>query len=204
MKKRLFSIAVLALMLVLAACGNNDDKNDPEKNVSTEENNVKDQETSGTASEGTEKKQVEATFKNSDNKEIGTAKLAQTNQGVDIKLDLSDVPKGVHGFHIHEKGSCEAPDFKSAGDHFNPTHKKHGVENPEGPHSGDLPNLNVKEDGKVQEEFTASMVTLEKGLDNSLLKEGGTALVIHADPDDNKSQPAGNAGERIACAEITE
>lgn len=204
MKKWMLAIAVVALMFVLAACGNNDDKNDAEKNVSKEENNVEDQETSGTASEGTDQQQVEATFKNAEDKEIGTAMLKQTGHGVDIELDLKDVPKGVHGFHIHEKGSCVAPDFKSAGGHFNPTNKEHGFDNPGGPHAGDLPNLTVKEDGVVKEEFQASMVTLEKGLENSLLKEGGTALVIHADPDDNKSQPAGNAGDRIACAEITE
>lgn len=206
MKKWTLLAALFVLLAVLAACGNDKDDDAVEEKpadvVSKNEDATKEQDENGEASEGTDQKEVQTTFKNSDDKDIGTATLTQSDQGVDIKLDLHDVPAGVHGFHVHEKGTCTGPDFKSAGDHFNPTNKKHGVENPEGPHAGDLPNLTVNDDGKVKEEILAEMVTLEKGLENSLLKEGGTALVIHAEADDNKSQPAGDAGDRIACAEI--
>lgn len=135
---------------------------------------------------------------------VGTATLTEVSNGVNVAIEASNLPKGTHGFHIHEKGICEQPDFESAGGHFNPTNAKHGFDNPDGPHAGDLPNLEVGEDGTVNESFLAEMVTLKEGEKNSLLHEGGTSLVIHADADDNVSQPAGNAGARIACGVIAE
>lgn len=134
-------------------------------------------------------------------KKIGTATLVEKKKGVSITLKLAGLAPGKHGFHLHENGVCEPPDFKSAGAHFNPFGKKHGVYNPEGKHSGDLPNLVAKEDGTAKITAIAEGTTLGEG-PASLLKEGGTSIVIHADPDDEKTDPAGNAGARIACGVV--
>jgi len=123
---------------------------------------------------------------------IGTAKLKESPKGVSLTLEVSNLPPGVHGFHIHAVGKCEPPDFKSAGGHFNP----------EGHHAGDLQNLSVDAQGKAKVNVVVPGVTLGDG-PNSLFQPQGTALVIHANPDDNKTDPAGNAGARIACGVIT-
>lgn len=149
-------------------------------------------------------KSILVTMMNTKGETIGEARLTQKPGGVEINLDASKLPQGVHGFHIHENGSCDIPTFESAGGHFNPTNAKHGFDTPGGPHAGDLPNIQVKAYGNVSTSVLAEMVTLEKGKKNSLLKEGGTALIIHSKADDYKSQPAGNAGERIACGVIAE
>jgi len=133
---------------------------------------------------------------------VGTAKFKETPQGVSLVIAVSNLPPGVHGFHIHAVGKCEMPDFKSAGGHFNPEGKKHGWENPEGHHAGDLQNLTVDAKGKAKVKVVVTGVTLGDG-PNSLFQSQGTALVIHANPDDNKTDPAGNAGARIACGVIT-
>ena len=133
---------------------------------------------------------------------VGTATLKQTPKGVSIAFTLSNLPPGTHGFHIHAVGACEAPDFKSAGGHFNPEGKKHGWENPEGHHAGDLQNLTVNSQGKAKGKIVIAGVTLGAGT-NSLFGPKGTALVIHADADDMKTDPAGNAGARIACGVIS-
>jgi len=140
---------------------------------------------------------------NQDEVDVGQAVLKQTKKGVEITVKASHLPPGEHGFHFHEKGSCEAPTFESAGGHFNPDDKKHGFDHPEGPHAGDIENLEVMEDGTVDATFLNDRVTLEKDKANSLFSEEGTALVIHADPDDYYSQPAGDSGDRIACGVIS-
>lgn len=132
----------------------------------------------------------------------GEAVLTQMSKGVHIRVEAFNLTPGKHGFHIHESGSCETPDFKSAGEHFNPTNKQHGFENPKGPHAGDLPNLSVNTDGTVVAEMVAKNVTLEEGQQNSLIRPGGTSLVIHANADDYKTDPSGNSGDRIACGRI--
>jgi Cu-Zn family superoxide dismutase len=134
---------------------------------------------------------------------VGTALLTQEDNGVRIELRLNDLPPGVHAIHIHETGACTAPDFKSAGGHYNPGNMHHGKDNPAGKHAGDLDNIAVERDGKVHTVLLDSSVTLGIG-PNSLLKTGGTALVIHQGPDDYKSDPAGNAGARIACGVIAQ
>jgi superoxide dismutase, Cu-Zn family len=108
----------------------------------------------------------------------------------------------VHAFHIHDKGDCTSHDFMSAAGHFNPFGKQHGLKNPQGPHAGDLPNLTVGPDGRGSASTVATLVTLKEGK-NSLLQPGGTSLMIHEKADDDVSDPAGNAGARIACGPIT-
>lgn len=131
---------------------------------------------------------------------IGTATFTQLAKGVQIDVSASGLKPGLHGIHIHETGKCEIPDFKSAGAHFNPTAKQHGYDNPQGEHAGDLSNLVAGADGKAQAQFVLTTVTLKKGVPNSLLKSGGTALIIHEDPDDMHTDPSGNSANRIGCA----
>lgn len=146
---------------------------------------------------------ITATFINTSNEIIGKAVLTETKKGVQISLDASKLPPGTHGFHIHEKGVCEPEkQFETAGAHFNPFQKKHGKLNPEGPHVGDLPNIIVANDGTVNQQVVAPLVTLKENKRHSLLQSQGTALIIHEKPDDYKTDPAGNAGKRIACAVI--
>jgi superoxide dismutase, Cu-Zn family len=132
---------------------------------------------------------------------VGKAELTATPRGVLINLDLVTVPGGEHAFHIHAVGKCEPPDFKSAGPHYNPDETKHGLMNAEGPHAGDMPNLHVPRDGKLQVEVLNRMVTLNEKA--ALLDQDGSALVIHAGADDYLTDPAGNAGDRIACGVVT-
>lgn len=145
---------------------------------------------------------AKAEIKDKDENVVGTATFTQTEEGVRVDVEITKLPAGEHAMHIHTVGECHGPDFKSAGAHFNPEGKKHGLENPEGPHAGDLPNFTVAEDGTAKVSVVAKLVTLKEGEKNSLFIEGGTCLVVHAKPDDNKTDPAGNAGDRIACGLI--
>lgn len=110
-------------------------------------------------------------------------------------------PAGQHGFHIHEKGAC-APNFEAAGDHFAPEGHQHGVLAARGPHAGDLPNLHIPDSGEHMVEVFATALSLEPCASGNLLDEDGSAVVVHANPDDHKTQPSGNAGDRIACGVI--
>lgn len=132
---------------------------------------------------------------------IGTAQLSEVAEGVRIVLEASNLPPGIHGFHIHDSGKCEGPDFKSAGGHFNPDGKQHGFHNPKGPHAGDLPNLVVDEQGRAKADFVAPGLTLRPGK-YSLVDADGTSLMIHANADDYVTDPAGNGGARLACGPI--
>ncbi len=145
---------------------------------------------------------AKAVLVNTQGQKVGEAIFIETPQGVKIALQVENLPPGLHACHIHDKGVCSTPDFISAGGHFNPFGKKHGLKNPQGPHAGDLPNLSVGADGRGVLETVAALVTLKEGK-NSLLQPGGTSLVIHAQPDDEVTDPAGNAGARIACGVIT-
>lgn len=147
--------------------------------------------------------EITVPMKDAKGKVIGEAKLAPSPGGVEINLRVKGLTPGEKAFHIHQNGSCRPPDFKSAGDHFAPGGEKHGsVEG--GPHAGDMMNVNVKADGVLETEIWNDRVTLEKDKPNSLVKKGGTALVVHAKADDYKSQPSGGAGDRIVCGEIPE
>jgi superoxide dismutase, Cu-Zn family len=145
--------------------------------------------------------QAKATLKDAKGQTVGDATLTETPHGVLIHVNLTKGPSGVHAFHIHAVGKCEAP-FTSAGPHFNPSQKQHGVENPMGMHAGDLPNIHVPSDGALTFEFVARDVTLKPGA-NSLLDADGSALIAHAKEDDYKTDPAGNSGDRVICGVIT-
>ena len=137
---------------------------------------------------------------------IGSAELAQTASGVAIRLRLDNVEvvkAGKHGFHIHAVGKCDGPDFASAGGHFNPTSKQHGAKNPQGAHAGDLENLvvaaNTAGPGGTGWATTSALFTLSSG-PTGIFDADGAALVIHANEDDEATDPTGNSGGRIACA----
>ena len=152
------------------------------------------------------KTQVE--MKDAQGKSVGTIWLMQRGTGpkggVRLKLKLHDLPAGQHAIHFHQNAKCDGPDFKSAGPHFNPDTKKHGLENPDGHHAGDMMNFSATDKGKAALHLVNNDVNLGDGSDtHSLFANGGTAIVIHAKADDMKTDPSGNSGDRIACGTVT-
>lgn len=131
----------------------------------------------------------------------GEAILAQGDDGLLLTLNAVNIKPGEHGVHVHETGTCTAPDFKSAGGHWNPTGKQHGLESEDGSHFGDLPNLSVGEGGIGSMEATISKAVLQNG-ELALMDADGAAFVIHEGPDDQKTDPSGDSGSRVACGEF--
>lgn len=143
-----------------------------------------------------------ATLAKADGTTVGSAVFTQRKDGVWLKVDVTGIEPGKHGIHLHTVGQCKAPDFSSAGGHWNPMHKMHGLESPQGAHMGDLPNLDVDAKGKGKLEALIHGATLDSGA-MGLLDSDGTALVVHAAPDDNRTDPSGNSGGRMACGVVT-
>jgi len=133
---------------------------------------------------------------------VGEARFQETPHGVLLTLELRNATPGVHGLHIHQVGRCDAPMFESAGAHFNPDRRAHGFLNPEGPHAGDLPNLFVPASTELSVDYLIPNVTLENG-PRSLIDADGSALMMHEGKDDYRTDPAGDAGDRLACGVIT-
>jgi Cu-Zn family superoxide dismutase len=145
---------------------------------------------------------AQALLQNASGDDVGLVELMQTPGGVLLKVAIKKLPAGEHAIHIHAVGKC-APTFEAAGAHFNPSNHKHGVFSGEG-HAGDMPNLHVPQSGQLSVEIVNAAITLEKGKPNSVFDNDGAAIVVHAKADDYKTDPAGNAGDRIACGAIVQ
>jgi Cu-Zn family superoxide dismutase len=143
-----------------------------------------------------------ASMHDASGRSVGVLNLEQSGTGVRIVGDLSGLPAGTHGIHFHQTGRCDGPDFATAGAHFNPFNRKHGLENPDGPHAGDMQNVVIPSQGAVLVEMLSPRVTLDDAT-TTVFDADGTALVIHAAADDQRTDPSGNSGARIACGVVT-
>lgn len=141
-----------------------------------------------------------ATLLFADGRAAGTAQLLASGDAISVKVALSGLEPGIHAVHLHTTGSCEAPGFTSAGGHLNPGMRQHGMNNPQGAHLGDLPNAQIAADGTGT--ISAVLRGAKQDVLNDIYDADGTAIVVHAGPDDNVSDPAGNAGGRIACGVV--
>jgi Cu-Zn family superoxide dismutase len=185
--------ALFGLALATTACGGTTtplDNVDEPMTANTAlpiENEAMDNEAAGVQS-------ATAALAMADGTPAGTATATQTADGLTINVSVTGIPAGPHGVHVHMTGKCEAPKFESAGGHWNPESTEHGLDNPKGAHAGDMPNLVAAADGSGTLSFT-----LKSGTMAQLLDADGSAFVVHAGPDDQKTDPSGNSGDRIAC-----
>ncbi len=148
-------------------------------------------------------KQIKVPLRNSAGQDAGTATFKTVKNGVKVKLDLQNLRFGQHAVHIHENSVCDAPDFEGAGPHFNPDKKRHGFNTPSGHHNGDFPgSVSIGEDHTGEATFLLHAISLDPSAPNSIFSNGGTSIVIHAHADDQKSDPSGDSGNRIACGVI--
>ena len=141
-----------------------------------------------------------ATIISPEGQTIGTARLLAAADTLSLTVQVQGMPQGINGMHLHMTGACDAPDFTSAGGHLNPDDREHGLHNPKGSHLGDLPNLEIGHEGAGSATITLPGTRTE--LEPILFDSDGTALVIHAEPDDLVTDPTGNSGARIACGVI--
>ncbi|WP_412856907.1 superoxide dismutase family protein [Bacillus sp. 179-C3.3 HS] len=179
---------VMCLIPVISAC------QAPPKKETTEESHE---------AVAPKREPIVTTLMNTSGQKIGTIEVSESDSsGLDLHVKAKGLPPGPHGFHIHEIGICETPDFETAGPHFNPTHREHGFDNPKGHHAGDMPNLEVGADGQIDVVVNVPNVMLHGG-ENELLAQNGRSFVIHAEADDYLNNPSGNSGKRIACGAIT-
>jgi len=148
-------------------------------------------------------KSIKVPIKDKNGSVVGTATFKTVKKGVEVKVSLRGLPFGPHAVHIHTNAVCDAPDFKGAGGHFNPEMKQHGYLNPMGHHNGDFPaSVDVGEDHTGEATFISSDISLDPTAPNSLFLKGGTSIVVHEKADDDKTDPSGNSGNRIACGVI--
>lgn len=190
--------ALAAIALATAACGGTTsplpNAAEPANEAMPVENDMMANEMAGNAMAGGEAATATAPLAMADGKAAGSATATQTADGLAVTVSVTGIPAGQHGVHVHMTGKCEAPKFQSAGSHWNPGSTQHGLENPQGAHAGDMPNLTVADDGTGTVNFT-----LKSGTMAQLLDADGSAFVVHAAADDQKTDPSGNSGDRIAC-----
>jgi superoxide dismutase, Cu-Zn family len=186
--------AVALVAFTAGACGNDDDATVNQ----TPETQQQQAATPGAPAGG-----VTVELQGRNGESMGGARLEPESDGVRVSIRVTGLtPNQEHGLHFHAVGRCEGPAFESAGGHFAPHGRQHGFENPQGPHAGDMPNLRANAEGVADTSFVTNTVRLASGVEQGLLQQGGTALVVHAQPDDYRTDPSGNSGDRIACGVI--